>query len=427
VSKSTESLARQEAGSTRLIASGASDTLTDTRVEPAISIVRPKKIRRKSAREKFSLWLHPSGRWCKKISRYGITKWFYFGTDKQAALDEWLRVKDYLLNGKEPPPKDQPSDVATIKFVCDSFLSHKEQQRDNGEIQPRTFDELYAACRRLAEALGRGRLVSDLRPEDFAELRKQLARTRGAVALGNEIQRVRSVFKFAFEDGIIDAPVRFGRGFAKPSAKVVRIERARKGARDLQAHQVRAIIEMAGVPLKAMVLLAANAGFGNNDIGTLPLDAVDLEGGWISYARPKTGITRRAKLWPETIAALKNAIADRPAPKERAHAGLVFLTTRGAPWAKGQAGNDPVGGEFKKLLVDLNFHRDGIGFYSLRRTFETVAGDSLDQIAVDVVMGHSPAANDMAAVYRQRVNDQRLVVVAEYVRLWLFPPEPVAK
>ena len=35
-------------------------------------------------------------------------------------------------------------------------------------------------------------------------------------------------------------------------------------------------------------------------------------------------------------------------------------------------------------------------------------------------MGHSPAANDMAAVYRQRVTDERLKAVTDHVRKWLF-------
>ncbi len=70
-----------------------------------------------------------------------------------------------------------------MKYVCDAFLSHKEQQRDNGEIQSRTFDELYASCIRIADALERGCLVSDVGPDDFRELRKQLAKTRGLVVI----------------------------------------------------------------------------------------------------------------------------------------------------------------------------------------------------------------------------------------------------
>ena len=39
-----------------------------------------------------------------------------------------------------------------------------------------------------------------------------------------------------------------------------------------------------------MILLATNCGFGNNDCGTLPKSALDLEAGWVDYLRPKTAV-----------------------------------------------------------------------------------------------------------------------------------------
>jgi hypothetical protein len=56
--------------------------------------------------------------------------------------------------------------------------------------------------------------------------------------------------------------------------------------------------------------------------------------------------------------------------------------------------------------------------YGLRRTFETIGGESRDQVAVDVIMGH--ARGDMASVYRERISDERLRAVVEHVRQWLF-------
>src|SRR5262249_10243947 len=61
----------------------------------------------------------------------------------------------------------------------------------------------------------------------------------------------------------------------------------------------------------------------------LPLSALDLDAGWVNYARPKTGISHRCPLWPETVTALRTAIAERPEPREEETASLVFVTTRG--------------------------------------------------------------------------------------------------
>jgi len=43
-----------------------------------------------------------------------------------------------------------------------------------------------------------------------------------------------------------------------------------------------------------------------------------------------------------------------------------------------------------------------------------------DLAAVAAIMGHSPHVNDMSAIYRQRIDDTRLVAVVQHVRQWLF-------
>jgi integrase len=180
-----------------------------------------------------------------------------------------------------------------------------------------------------------------------------------------------------------------------------------------------------------MILLGVNAGFGNADCGTLPLSALDLEGGWVTYPRPKTGIQRRGKLWPETIQALRAVLAKRKVPKHEADAGLVFITKYGTSWAKGgtltvdekgkptSVVDNPITKEMKKLLLELKLHRPGLGFYTLRHVLETIGGEAKDQPAVDHIMGH--ARDDMPTVYRERISDERLAAVAEHVRCWLCP------
>ncbi|NQT36655.1 MAG: hypothetical protein HQ581_04150 [Planctomycetes bacterium] len=117
---------------------------------------------------------------------------------------------------------------------------------------------------------------------------------------------------------------------------------------------------------------------------------------------------------------MREAIAKRPKPKDPKHVGLVFITKRGLCWGK-DTGDNPVSKETAKLLHRLGIHRKGVNFYALRHTFETIAGDSQDRVAVDYVMGHS--RDDMASVYRERISDERLQAVADHVRKWLFGSE----
>jgi integrase len=366
-------------------------------------------------REDFPLFPHATGRWAKKVRG----KLHYFGpwSDPQAALEKWLNERDDLLAGRKPRGARQG---LTVLDLCNRFLFAKEHLVNAGELQQRTWDDYKAAADRIRKTFGEGRLVEDLQADDFDVLRAKLAKNRGPIPLGNEIQRVRSIFKYAFDASLIDKPVRFGPSFKKPSRKSVRHARHARGLQMFEAAEIRALLAKAGVQLKAMLLLGVNCGFGNNDVGTLPIAAVDLSRGWINYPRPKTGIARRCPLWPETVKALKAAFAKRPAPKDEAHEGLFFVTKYGKPWAKSKVDN-PVTKETRKLIDDVGIERPGLGFYGLRRAFETVSGESLDQVAVDHVMGHSPPDSDMSAVYRQRITDDRLLAVTEHVRKWLFP------
>jgi integrase len=170
-----------------------------------------------------------------------------------------------------------------------------------------------------------------------------------------------------------------------------------------------------------MIMLGINAGFGNGDCGRLPLSIVDLDRGVIDYPRPKTGIPRRCALWPETVAAIREALAHRPEPKKPELAGLVFVTSRGLSWAK-DTNDCPVAKETAKLLKVLGINgRKGLGFYTLRHTFRTVADESKDQPAVDYIMGHE--VPHMSSVYRERISDARLIAVADHVHEWLFKKE----
>jgi integrase len=369
-------------------------------------------------RPDFPLFPHATKRWAKKIRG----KLFYFGpwSDPDGAEENYLKQAAALHAGRKPRPD---TEAVTIKALVNDFLNAKINLRDAGELSPLTFGDYKAACDEVMAAFGRGRLVADLGADDFTALRDKLARKWGPQRLGKTIQFIRCLFKHGYEAELLDRPVRFGPGFKRPSKKVLRLHRARQGAKLFTAEEIRRLLDAASVQVRAMLLLGINAGFGNSDCGNLPQTAVDLERGIIDYPRPKTGIARRAILWPETVAALNLAMEKRPEPQHPEHAGLVFLTHRGDSWSTGTT-DGPLSREVGKLLRRLHINgRKGLGFYTLRHVFRTVADESKDQPAVDFVMGHE--VPHMSSVYRETISDARLRAVSDHVHGWLFPPSEV--
>ena len=69
----------------------------------------------------------------------------------------------------------------------------------------------------------------------------------------------------------------------------------------------------------------------------------------------------------------------------------MFVTKRRQCWFKESGKSNPISSAFKKLAEKRGIYRDGLNFYGLRHAFETIAGDSKDQVAVNYVMGHADA------------------------------------
>lgn len=344
----------------------------------------------------FPLTVHSSGQWCKKIN--GKTHYFGVLSDPNGALK---RYQD-LLAGRTVV------DGLTLKDLVNSFLRSKKRLVKSGELRQCTWDDYHRLCESLIKEFGLTRSVSNITPTDFEKLREKFAETHGACMLRKDVTYTRSLFTYAYEVDLIDKPVKFGPVFKAPKQVAMRKERQERGQLMFEAREVRAMVAGASLQLRAMILLGVNCGFGNHDCATLPRSAID--GRWITFPRPKTSIERRCYLWPETVKAL-GVLPKHELPN-------VFVTKYGKPWApksKGSGGG-PITYETRKLLVKLSLKTKGRNFYSLRRVFETVAGETGDQVAVDHVMGHSDPS--MAAIYRQSISDKRLIAVANFVRKW---------
>ena len=247
-------------------------------------------------------------------------------------------------------------------------------------------------------------------------MRAEFAKRWGPAKLATAITHTRAVFKWGYQAGLLATPQRFGDDFGKPSTKTMRLARNQAGPRMFQQAELLAILDAAEVNARAMVLLGINGGVGNTDLALLPVSAVDLDGGWLTLPRAKTGIVRRIPLWPETVKAIRNVLAHRPEPK-RGNEGLLFIQRNGTNYVARRYGTAV------SMLFQAVAKKAGVAgrvFYDLRRTFATVADGAKDPAAVSALLGHAAKAGDMTAIYRQAIDDSRLRAVVDHVHAWLF-------
>src|SRR5580704_1905676 len=177
----------------------------DSNARPSSGKLPPRH--RKPGTKGFPLRIHKgSGRWIKKAD--GIVH--YLGTvaddpDGIEALNKWKKIQAGA-DLKAP-------DATKVRDAVNAFLTNRRASVDAGEMTWRTWRGLHDTCKGVVAAFGAEKPVVNLTPEDFAKLRKSLAAKRKAVALRNEIYRVRSIFKFALKQGLIAVPVRMGESF----------------------------------------------------------------------------------------------------------------------------------------------------------------------------------------------------------------------
>lgn len=402
----------------------------------------------------FPLYAHAAGVWAKTINGRDV----YFGpwSDPDGALAKYLEQRDYLHAGVPVPVEG-----ATVEQICAEFLAAKAAAVAVRELSQHQYNLYHVDCNTIQDALGKNRLADTLRPADFARLRKAICtrpdkdpdgneQLRSPVTVTNMITRVRSIFKWAYESAkLMQRPPDYGDQFKRPRAAVVRRamnERRLQRPKDFSAAEVLALLEHATVQLKAMILLGVNCGLGNTDCSSLQWSDLDLKAGVLDYSRRKTWTLRRAVLWPETVAALlqvqkhRKAMDRRKAPPADL-ADRVFLTLHRLPYVHLSATGGAVDSarlEFTRAVREAGLaparkkgeprRAPGRGFYSLRHTFRTIADQTLDFPAIDLVMGHTPEGAgasaapfsvDMASRYR-RIGDDRLRAVSEHVRQWLY-------
>lgn len=367
----------------------------------------------------FPLYAHKRGYWAKKIRN----KTRYFGRlvdGWEPALELYEQQRDDLFAGREPRAIDPR---LTLGDLCNLYLTSAEARVASGEMRKASWVDCERTLKLALKVIDRNCVAATLRPRDFDELRADWIKRFALTTVTGHIARLKATLKWAYDVELLESPIRVGIGFKKPSASLIRRERARQPKRLFAASEVYWLHSNAGPKMRAMILLGVNCALGNRDCGELELGHLDLEAKTLDFPRPKNGIERRSVLWPETVQAIREVLKTRRAPERNPqYADRVFLTKYRQPWAKDDSRDSPVTQEFTKLLDAGGLRRAGRNFYALRHTFRTVADEVGDQPAVRYVMGHTDGSID--GVYRERIDDERLIQVAKHVLAWFESGKP---
>jgi len=102
---------------------------------PPATAKRSRRSKTSKPHPDFPLYLHPSGQYAKKI----LGKTHYFGSDRDEALEKWLKEKDDLLAGREP----SNGDGLTVGRLSNLFLASKQLKVDSGELTQRSWQDYY--------------------------------------------------------------------------------------------------------------------------------------------------------------------------------------------------------------------------------------------------------------------------------------------
>jgi integrase len=355
----------------------------------------------------FPLYPHKSGKWARKVG--GKTRYFGSWKDPDGALKEYQSLVADLERERLAA---QAPDGLPLHEACNRFLAVKEQARDKGELAQSSFSDYVRTCVALSRHFGRTTPVEALDPSHFSTYRHKLGEKLSPISLGNEITRVRVLFKWLWDNRLIEAPFHFGSDFKRPSKKTLRRHKRERGPMIFSREQIHALLKESGAHMRAMILLGVNCGFGNMDCAKLELKVVDLEKGWIRFPRPKTEVERACPLWPETRAALRRSLRLRYEPGPEA-VKRFFVTAEGKPW---EASAKPITKRFRQVREWAGIKRGG--FYWLRHVMATIGGGAKDQPAVSQIMGH--ADGSMTAHYQEEIAPERLMAVTTYVRQWLW-------
>jgi hypothetical protein len=109
------------------------------------------------------------GQYCKTIG----CRIYYFGSDKQQALQRYLEQATYLHTGKGARPKTN-ADTISLKMLCNLYIDRQQSQAASGQIKWRHIYDQTLILRNFVKFIGANHLVSQISTINIQNYRQKL-------------------------------------------------------------------------------------------------------------------------------------------------------------------------------------------------------------------------------------------------------------
>lgn len=352
---------------------------------------------------------------------------------RRMSLDQVVQILPHRLGELRGLVVEKSTSLAisstSIEELAEMFLAHLWQRHQTG--QPRklsryTYADYLDVLERFCSVVGPRQPAIAAHAGWFTLFARSIA-SKAATSRRREMIYIKAFFKWAgpgeYALGFYQTPVKFGPDFVAPSEGVMREAREEYSTAYTQA-QIEAALQLVyQVPiLHAAGLVALNCAFLPVDLITVPFSALDLDGQAIDFPRGKNGNPRKSHLMPETVAALRRYIDQWRKPRAD-DAEPIFVGDDGRPFGLHRESGPGKHVQRSNALSQYWGTITGLPMKGLRTTFATEADDAVDQVAVDLVLGHA-AKSVRSKFYVKRFDACRLSAVVNQVWSRVGPRKP---
>ena len=297
----------------------------------------------------------------------------------------------------------QTGKPTTIRELVDAYLALRKSQADSGDMSVAMFSDDYYQLENFVaycERVKRTKLSEVVTPDHLTAHRASF-NGGNKVTLWHAVKAVKRLLTWGWQQERVETLPRNLDDYAK-------VERPKPLPKFFTVDEVKAMYAEATPRMRLYVLLALNGGFTQIDIATLAHGMIDWETGIISRDRNKTSVPQGCKLWPTTLALLK-----QEATKPNANGdNLVLVSEEGNPLAYeaiSDAGKhskvDAIRSAFSRLKIKCKM-KDGRGFKTFRKTGADAIAKQYqsEPQLVDLFLAHS--ANGMRKHYANQYFDE---------------------